>query len=113
MKGDPIYIHLSPKMRGFAKDHVLKLSKSIYVQVDDPRCGMKSSYMVLKRGSLWLNKDIDGALQLFRDDRDKYNCEKKEGISLVEFLGAKIDPDGDEKHIVDFTKTTLELLCDE
>eukprot|EP00957_Ditylum_brightwellii_P167565 12756344-Ditylum_brightwellii.AAC.1 len=47
---------------------------------------------------LWFakkSKDIDDVLQSFKDDGDKYNWEMKEGISVEEFLGIKIDPTGD------------------
>ena len=37
MKGDPVYISLPSRMSGFQPDHVLKLNKSLYGQVDAPR----------------------------------------------------------------------------
>eukprot|EP00957_Ditylum_brightwellii_P126441 9638214-Ditylum_brightwellii.AAC.1 len=37
IKGDPVYIHLPPKMKGFPNDHVLKLNKSLYGQADAPK----------------------------------------------------------------------------
>eukprot|EP00957_Ditylum_brightwellii_P198837 15155770-Ditylum_brightwellii.AAC.1 len=37
MKGDPVYVHLPPKMRGFPKDHALKLNKSLCGQADAPK----------------------------------------------------------------------------
>eukprot|EP00957_Ditylum_brightwellii_P008056 611120-Ditylum_brightwellii.AAC.1 len=37
MKGEPVYISISPMMGGFPRNKVLKLSKNLYGQVDAPR----------------------------------------------------------------------------
>eukprot|EP00957_Ditylum_brightwellii_P210690 15365263-Ditylum_brightwellii.AAC.1 len=97
MKGDPVYIHLSPKMRGFPDDHVLKLNKSFYGQADAPKMwNDKLKSGLEKRGligadlclfifkkvificyvddCLWFaknSKDIDDVHQSLRDDRYK------------------------------------------